>query len=444
MLFYLKFKEGELVLMIEEKIKRKQAKVGVIGLGYVGLPLLVEIAKSGFKAIGFDVDEKKVAELKRGKSYIIDISSRILKNLITQGDVIVTTDFSLLSRVDVVCICVPTPLSKTKEPDLNFVIDAADRIGQKLRKEHLIILESTTYPGTTREVVLPILEKSKLKAGKDFYLAFSPERVDPGNKRFTLKNTPRIVGGINPRSTKIASLFYSQFVEKVISVSSCEVAEMSKLLENIFRCVNIALVNELMLLCDRMGINIWEVIEAASTKPFGFMPFYPGPGLGGHCIPIDPFYLSWKAREYDFWTEFIELSGKTNENIPYFVVSKLSRILSSKQKSFCGSKILVLGVTYKRDIDDTRGSPALKIINLLLKEKAIVSFFDPYISNLEVNGQKLKSQNLTPELLKEMDCVLIVTDHSCIDYEKVVRYSSLILDTRNVLKNFNDEKIIPI
>lgn len=420
-------------MIIENKILSKEAKIGIIGLGYVGLPLAVEIADVGFDVIGLDIKKDKVDLINNGKNYIEDIDSEKLKLLSEKGKLKATTDFSTINKLDIIFICVPTPLTQTKEPDLSAIINASEAISKHMRKGQLIILESTTYPGTTEEIVLPILEKSGLKIDKDFYLAFSPERVDPGNKKYTTKTTPKVVGGINENSTKIASLFYEQIIEKIVPVSSTQVAEMTKLLENIFRCVNIALVNELMLLCDRMEINIWEVIQASATKPFGFMSFYPGPGLGGHCIPIDPFYLSWKAREYDFHTEFIELAGKVNENMPYYVVSKISQALNKHKKSINGSKILVLGVAYKKDISDVRESPALKIIELLNKEEADVIYHDPFVDNIEVDGKVYSSAPLTEENLKKADCVIIITDHTNVDYKAVAKTSNCIVDMRNVL-----------
>jgi UDP-N-acetyl-D-glucosamine dehydrogenase len=416
-----------------ELISSKKAKVGIIGLGYVGLPLACTIAKAGFKVIGFDKSRKKTEKVNEGLSTINDVSSEVLKKLVEKGKLSATSDFNLLQEVDVVCICVPTPLSIYKEPDLSYVESAVKEVYKNLNNKKLIILESTTYPGTTREKVLAYL-KDKGKVGEDFFLAYSPERVDPGNKKYTIENTPKIVGGVTPKCTEIAALFYSQFVEKVFPVSSPESAEMTKLLENIFRVVNIALVNELMMLCDRMGINIWEVIEAASTKPFGFMPFYPGPGIGGHCIPIDPFYLSWKARAYNFPTEFIELAGKINERMPYYVVEKASEYLNEVGKSIKDSHILIIGVAYKKDISDTRESPALKIIEILLERGSNISYHDPYVPEIEVSGRNFTSQNLSREVLNSSDLVIIITDHSNVNYELIKEESSLILDMRNRLR----------
>jgi UDP-N-acetyl-D-glucosamine dehydrogenase len=415
-----------------ELISSKRANVGIIGLGYVGLPLACTIAKAGFKVIGFDRSKEKTEKVNEGLSTINDVSNETLKEFVEEGKLSATQDFSLLQEVDVICICVPTPLSIYKEPDLSYVESAVKEVYKNLNKKKLIILESTTYPGTTREKVLSYLE-DRGKVGEDFFLAYSPERVDPGNKRYTIENTPKIVGGVTPKCTEIATLFYSQFVEKVFPVSSPESAEMTKLLENIFRVVNIALVNELMMLCDRMGINIWEVIEAASTKPFGFMPFYPGPGIGGHCIPIDPFYLSWKAKAYNFPTEFIELAGKINERMPYYVVEKASEYLNEVGKSIKGSNILIIGVAYKKDISDTRESPALKIIEILLERGSNISYHDPYVPEIKVSGRSFTSQSLNRKTLSSSDLVIIITDHSNVDYKLIKEGSSLILDMRNRL-----------
>jgi UDP-N-acetyl-D-glucosamine dehydrogenase len=417
----------------EELISSKKAKVGIIGLGYVGLPLACTIAKAGFNVIGFDKSKEKVESVSRGLSTINDVSSELLRDFTEKGKLFATQDFGLLKEIDVVCICVPTPLSPYKEPDLSYVESATDEVAKKLNGQKLIILESTTYPGTTREKVLSKL-KEKGRVGEDFFLAYSPERVDPGNKKYTIENTPKVVGGVTPRCTELATLFYSQFVKDVFPVSSPESAEMTKLLENIFRVVNIALVNELMMLCDRMGINIWEVIEAASTKPFGFMPFYPGPGIGGHCIPIDPFYLSWKAKAYNFPTEFIELAGKINERMPYYVVEKASEYLNKAGKSIKDSGILIVGVAYKKDISDTRESPALKIIELLLEKGGKVSYHDPYVPEIKVSGKNLESKSVSREVLKSFDLVMIITDHSNVDYELIKNESNLILDMRNKLR----------
>ena len=429
-------------MLLEEKIIKKSAKIGVIGLGYVGLPLAVEFAKCGFEVLGIDNDEKKIEKIKKGIPYISDLNKDEVRTLVERKKLKATNDYKVLGELEVICICVPTPLSKTKEPDLSYIYSATDKIREYLRKGQLIILESTTYPGTTEEVVLPRLENKNLRVGRDFYLAFSPERVDPGNKEYTTKNTPRVVSGVTKECSRLVKLLYEQIVEEVIVVSSCRVAEMSKLLENIYRSVNIALVNEMALLCDKMKINVWEVIESASTKPFGFKTFYPGPGLGGHCIPIDPFYLSWKAKQYGFYTKFIELSGEINESMPEYVVFKVREALNSQGKSLKGSEVLILGVAYKRDVDDSRESPALKILELLENDGAKVSFNDPYIQKIKVNGKALHSMNLSKELLKKIDCLVIVTDHSSYDWSYLVQNGAVIVDTRNALKDFKGPNIV--
>ena len=433
-------------MSLKEKILKKKARVGIIGLGYVGLPEAVALAKVGFQVTGIELNKNKVEKVNRGHSYIADIREGELRDVVRRGKLRATTNPSAIRNLDVICICVPTPFNIYKEPDLSYVRDATQQIAKNFRPqpsrfcEQLIILESTIYPGATREVVLPVLstgptrKKEGRKVGRDFYLVFSPERIDPGNKKYYITNTPKVVGGITRKCTELGTLFYNQFISKVIPVSSPEVAEMSKLLENIFRNVNIALVNELMLLCDRMKINIWEVIEAAKTKPFGFMSFKPGPGVGGHCIPVDPVYLSWKAKEYDFHTRFIELAAEINSNMPYYVVSKILKLLQHKAKSVSKSKIVILGAAFKKDISDVRNSPALKVIELLKEEDAKVLYNDPYVPMLKIGKDLLKSTNLTPVLLMSADCVVILTDHSNYDYEWIVKNSRLILDTRNVIK----------
>ena len=375
-------KEGLAMQTVEDRIKKRRAKIGVIGLGYVGLPLAMEFARAGFKVTGLDTDEEKIDLLKKGTSYVSDVQKAILTGLVKENRFIPTSNHSFLKGMDFICICVPTPLNKSKEPDISYIIKAAEKIAENLQEGQVISLESTTYPGTTEEMVLPVLEKSGLKVGKDFYLVFSPERIDPGNKKYTLKNTPKILGGVTETCTQMAKKFYEEIVTQVVTVSSPKVAELAKLLENIFRSVNIALVNELTLLCDRMGINIWEVIQAASTESFGFMSFHPGPGLGGHCIPVDPYYLSWKARQYDFRAKFIELAGEINSEMPYYVVDKVVDALNQSRKSLSGSQILILGLSYKKDIPDTRHSPALTIIELLKQKGAEVFYNDPYIPRL--------------------------------------------------------------
>ncbi len=427
---------------LRERIADGSAVFGVVGLGYVGLPLVVEMADAGHKVIGFDVSAEKVDLVNAGDSYIPDVPSDVLARLVDAGLIAATGDFSRAGECDAIAICVPTPLDEMKEPDTSYMESAARRITPYLHEDMLVTLESTTYPGTTEEIVQPILEESGIRVGEGLFLAFSPERVDPGNPVYQTRNTPKVVGGVTPACTEHAVAFYSRFIDTIVPVSSTRAAEMSKLLENIFRCVNIALVNELLLLSERMGINIWEVVDAAKTKPFGFMPFYPGPGLGGHCIPIDPFYLSWKAREYDFHTEFIELAGKTNENMPYYVVRRLMDALNTHRKSLAGARVLMLGVAYKANIDDMRESPAIKIAELLLDKDADLSFHDPYVPVFEVGGQKLESVTLDDQMLRDTDIVLVVTDHQNVNYDAVVRNAPLILDTRNALKSFNESTIV--
>jgi UDP-N-acetyl-D-glucosamine dehydrogenase len=438
----------------------KDIRIGIIGCGYVGLPLALRFADVGQRVTGFDTDEAKVSKLNAGQSYIQHISAEKIKQHVQGKRFDATTDFTRLREMDAVLICVPTPLDERREPDLSYVEKTAQSIAPNLQRGQLIVLESTTYPGTTEELVLPILEKGGLKcplargAGSenvatDFYLAFSPEREDPGNKQYGLAQIPKVVGGINPPSGRAAVALYAQIVSKVVPVSSTRAAEMVKLLENIFRCVNIALVNELKQLSLRMDLDIWEVIDSAATKPFGFMPFYPGPGLGGHCIPVDPYYLSWKAREYDFATRFIELAGEINTAMPYNVVDALVSALNSREKSVKGSKILLLGVAYKKDVDDLRESPSLKLLELLTARGAVLDYNDPYFPALfkmrHYDFSNMKSVELSPECLANYDCVLIATDHSSYDYEAIVRDSILVVDTRNAtrLVKQNREKIVP-
>lgn len=418
-----------------EKINARSAKVGVIGLGYVGLPLVREICASGFTAYGFDIDERKVAMLKSGRTYIRHLPAQHFRKLWRAGQFIPTSDMKRLSEPDAILICVPTPLNRMHEPDMSFVENTMRSIAKRLRKGQLVVLESTTYPGTTREVCRPILDESGLALEQDYFLAFSPEREDPGRKDMTTRQIPKLVGGLGPLSGRLAAALYGAIVETVVPVSSAEVAEAAKIVENVYRCVNIALVNELKLLFDRMGIDVWEVIDAAKTKPFGFQPFYPGPGLGGHCIPIDPFYLSWKARAYGIPTRFIELAGEINTRMPEYVLHRVAEALNERGKPLKGSSVLVLGLAYKKDVDDVRESPAVTLIELLQKRGAKVSYHDPYIPSgkpmREHNITHLRSVPLTPERLKSVDCVLIATDHSSVDYELVCRYAPLIVDTRN-------------
>jgi len=419
------------------------AIVGVIGMGYVGLPLALEFCKRGFRILGFDTDSEKVKELNKGRSYIGHIPSKDVRTFTRKGLFSATDDFSRLSEADCITICVPTPLNEQKEPDLKYVAQTSDSISWTLRKGQLIILESTTYPGTTEELILPILNREKLTAGRDFFVAYSPEREDPGNRRYPIEKIPKVVGGSTPECSRLAGKLYEKIFQRVIYVSSPRVAEMTKLLENIFRCVNIALVNELKMLSERMDIDIWEVIDAASTKPFGYMPFYPGPGLGGHCIPIDPYYLSWKAREYDFNTRFIELAGEVNTSIPYHVVKRISEALNSQGKSVKNSRILILGVAYKPDVDDMRESPAIKIMDSLSKMEANLCYNDPFIPvfpKLRKYDCDLKSVNLTAKLLGSMDCTVIVTNHSSYDYDFIVEHSKIVVDTRNATRTVRNAK----
>ena len=421
-----------------EVINSRSARVGVVGLGYVGLPLAVEFAKAGYTVTGIDLSQGKVSAITRGESYIPDVPTADVAEAVHAGKLKATTDFAVVRELDTVNICVPTPLRKTKDPDMSYIVSAVEAIAEHLHPGMLVILESTTYPGTTIEVVQPLLEKSGLKAGTDFYLAFSPERVDPGNEKFNTRNVPKVVGGLTPTCVKLSQALYSAAIDTVVAVSSPTVAEMVKLLENTFRAVNIGMVNELALMCDRMGIDVWEVVDAAKTKPFGFMPFYPGPGLGGHCIPIDPFYLSWKAKQFGFDPRFIELAGHINGAMPHYVVDKVRDGLNMQRKSVNGSKVLVAGISYKRDIDDMRESPALDVMHLLQKAGAEVTYADPYVPVLPAHewpgGVELRSVELDREALAAADCVVIVTDHKVFDYDEIVRSSKLVIDTRNATK----------
>jgi len=422
-------------LALEEKIRSRTARAGVVGLGYVGLPLAVEFARAGFPVTGIDVSERKVGDLNRGVSYIQDVPSDVVAPLVAGGKLRAVTDYSAVRELDTINICVPTPLRKTKDPDMSYVVAACEQIVKHLHRGMLIILESTTYPGTTDELLLPELEKSGLRVGEEFFLCFSPERVDPGNKNFQTHNIPKVVGGVTQSCTQMGALFYSQALKTVVPVSGTRVAEMVKLLENTFRMINIGLVNEMAIMCDRMGINVWEVIEAAATKPFGFMPFYPGPGLGGHCIPIDPFYLSWKTKEAGIEARFIELAGQINGHMPHFVVDKVQKALNDCGKPVRDSRIHILGVAYKRDIDDVRESPALDIMLMLKRLGGRISYTDPYVPSLHVDGIDLESAPLESSL-EDADCTVIVTDHANLDYEMVVKTARLIVDTRNALKKW--------
>jgi UDP-N-acetyl-D-glucosamine dehydrogenase len=428
---------------LEQKIRDKSAIVGIIGLGYVGLPLAVAFAEAGYHVLGVEIQKRRVDLINSGTSYIGDIASERLSHVVSKKLLEATQNQDRLSEADTISLCVPTPLTKTKQPDLSYIIYETEEVAKRLKPGQLIVVESTTYPGTTREVCLPILEKGGLKVGKDFYLAFSPERIDPGAAKYNLKNVPKIVGGIEPESTKIASLLYQQIVDKVHVVSSAEVAEMTKVFENVFRSVNIALVNETAQFCHAIGISIWEVIAAASTKPYGFMPFYPGPGVGGHCIPLDPYYLADKAREYDFHTRFIELASEINERMPYYVVERITEALNNHGKSMKDARILVLGIAYKKDVGDPRESPALKLVELLLKKGAKVDYNDPYIPETSyIKGHVLKSIDVTKASLEKMDCVIIATDHTEYDYEQIAWWSKLVFDTRGVTRQLNQANII--
>ncbi len=428
----------ELKNSLLQKILDRKAVVGVIGLGYVGLPLVIRFAEERFSVLGFDVDQNKVDDLNSGRSYIKHIPSSQVEEMRASGRFDATVDFSRLAEADCILICVPTPLSDTKEPDMRYVEATSDAIATYIRNGQLISLESTTYPGTTREILLPKFEGKGLKTGEDYFLAFSPEREDPGNVRFTTKNIPKVVGGITPACSEIAAALYDQIVDQVVSVSSTEVAEFTKLLENIFRAVNIALVNELKMLATKMGVDIWEVIDASSTKPFGFMPFYPGPGLGGHCIPIDPFYLSWKAKQYNFNAHFIELAGEVNTGMPDYVVSRMADILNERAKCIRNSRILILGIAYKKDTDDIRETPALELMESLIKKGADVYYNDPFVPTIPEMRRfslKMNSSELTESLLASMDAVVITTEHSDYDYDWIVQHSPLVIDTRNATKN---------
>jgi UDP-N-acetyl-D-glucosamine dehydrogenase len=421
-----------------EKIERREAQVGIVGLGYVGLPLAVELANVGFKVTGIDLDERKIRAINSGQSYIPDVPTKDVETLTRSGKLSATTDFSIVKTLDTVNICVPTPLRKTKDPDMSYIVSAVESIAEHLHPGLLICLESTTYPGTTDELVQPLLEAKGMKAGTDFFLAFSPERVDPGNPTFHTGNVPKVVGGVTEDCQRLAAALYGSAITTIVPVSSTRVAEMVKLLENTFRAVNIALVNELALMCDRMNIDVWEVVDAARTKPFGFMAFYPGPGLGGHCIPIDPFYLSWKAKQSGFDPRFIELAGHINGAMPEYVVSKVGEALNTKRKAINGANILIAGVAYKRDIDDMRESPALDIMGLLRDKGATISYVDPHVPEVhsrEWSGRvDITSVDPSKVSFSQYDCIVIVTDHKTFDYDKMVAESDLIVDTRNAIQ----------
>ncbi len=440
--------DNPLAAQLRDKIHAKTAKVGVIGLGYVGLPLIDAFTKGGFSAIGYDVDQRKIDALDKGQSYIAHIPSEKIQKWQKEGKFQATSDMSRLNEADVILICVPTPLNESRDPDLSCVTGTTESIAKALRKGQLVVLESTTYPGTTRDVMLPILDKTGLVCGKDYFLAYSPEREDPGNPTYSANSIPKVVGGYDSVCLELADALYSRAVTKTIPVKSLEIAEACKILENTYRGINIAMVNELKMLFDRIGIDVWEVIDAAKTKPFGFQAFYPGPGLGGHCIPIDPFYLSWLARKYEMPTKFIELAGEINTSMPMYVIHKLAEALNKNGKAIKGSKICVLGVAYKKDVDDPRESPSFKLMELLQERGADLSYSDPHIPELPAmrhyDVPDLSSKELTPEFLKSLDCALIATDHTAFDYAIIVRHSKLIIDTRNATKNVTEgrDKIV--
>jgi UDP-N-acetyl-D-glucosamine dehydrogenase len=422
------------------RIRHRKAKIGILGLGYVGLPLAVAFARNGYTVTGLDIDRSKIARLRRGKSYVMDVPSGVLQGLLKRGLLKVAQDARALGFLDVVIICVPTPLSKTHEPDVSYIVAAAKTISGHLRKGQLVVLESTTYPGTTEEVVLPLLKKSGLLPDRDFFLAFSPERVDPGNKIYDTVSIAKVVGGIGKNSLAAAKALYGSVMKSVVEVSSAKAAEMTKLLENTFRSVNIALINEIALLCHRLGVDIWEVIGAAKTKPFGFMPFYPGPGIGGHCLPIDPLYLSWKSRLHGFEAKIIELASVINESMPVYVVERITQLLNRERIPMKNAQVLVLGVAYKRDIDDVRESPALDIVNRLFERGSQVSYSDPWVPVFQTGRHTLRSKTLTPALIQKQQCVVVLTDHAAFDYGLVVKHSRRVFDTRNALRKFEGKR----
>ena len=420
-------------MVINKKIKDKNAKIGVIGLGYVGLPLAIEFIQAGFNVVGIDIDENKINSINNGENYIKDVDDNILIKAVKENKFSASSDFSIVKNLDSISICVPTPLNKQKNPDISYIISVMDKIKDYIHRDMIIILESTTYPGSTKELILPYIQNNGYKVGKNFFLCFSPERIDPGNKDFNTSNTPKVIGGITEKCTKIGALLYETIVNKVITVSSTETAEMVKLLENTFRAINIGLANEVAIICEKLGVNVWEVIDAAATKPFGYMKFSPGPGLGGHCIPIDPHYLSWKLKTLDYEARFIQLAGEINTNMPNHILKLISSNLNKLHKSLNGSKILIIGVAYKKDIDDTRESPALDIIQLLVNAGAKIDYHDTYVPKLVYNDISIDSIiNLESVKLNSYDACVIVTDHSNIDYDMIYDNSQLIIDTRNV------------
>ena len=420
---------------LKNKIESREAQIGVIGLGYVGLPLAMEFVRAGFHVTGIDVDQKKVKKLNRGENYIQDIKDETVRNAVEMNQLSATSDFSVIHNLDAISICVPTPLNKQKNPDISFINHVMEKIKDFIHHEMIVVLESTTYPGTTRELILPELESKELKVGHDFYLCFSPERIDPGNEKYKTANTPKILGGITPKCGQMGELLYKTIIEQVIMVSSPETAEMVKLLENTFRAINIGLANEVAIMCEKLGINVWEVIDAAATKPFGFMKFTPGPGLGGHCIPIDPYYLSWKLKTLDYNARFIELAGEINTSMPFHMVDLVRKGLNRKRKAISGSQILIIGVAYKKNVNDVRESPALDVIKLLENDGAELSFYDPYVSFVGLNGNRMMGmETLTKETLNNSDAIVIMTDHDQIDFQFVLENSNLIIDSRNVIK----------
>lgn len=427
---------------LKELIGEGRARIGIIGLGYVGLPLAAEFAKRGFEVTGFEVDKAKVSDISKGRSYIADVPQAEVRELSRSGKLKATLDFSGLKKMDAIIVCVPTPLRKSRDPDVSYIVSSAKEIARHLRKGQLIILESTTYPGTTKDLVKPLLEAGGMKAGRDFYLAFSPERVDPGNPKYGIKNTPKVVGGLTPACTKLAGMLYAAAIDKVIEVSNTETAELVKLLENTFRAVNIAMMNEMALMCHKLGLDVWEVINAAASKPFGFMPFYPGPGIGGHCIPLDPHYLGWKMKTLNFEPRFIELAGVINSSMPEHVVTRLGEILNQRGKPLKNSRLLMIGMTYKPDISDPRESPAKDVFLLLEKTGARVEYYDPYVPAMELGGATHRNAVNALKNIKVYDCVLIITPHSCINYRELAAKARLVFDTRNATRGLKRKNII--
>ncbi len=429
---------------LQKKIQNKSAKIAVVGLGYVGLPLAVEFANAGFDVTGIDVSVDKVKKINKGQNYIDDVDSKLLKSLVKSGKLKATTEYSAIKKIDCVSICVPTPLGKTGDPDISYMLSARDAILPHIKSPLLFVLESTTYPGSTNELIIPLMEEKGLKVGEDVFIAFSPERVDPGNPVYQTHNTPKVVGGVTKACTKIAAELYGTVIEKIIPVSSCTAAEMTKLLENTFRSINIGLANEIAIMCKYLDVDVWEVINAAATKPFGFMPFYPGPGLGGHCIPIDPLYLSWKLKTLDYKARFIELADEVNSSMPEYVIALISDALNDKAKSIKNSKILILGMAYKKDIDDLRESPALDVYEYLESRGAKVSYHDPYVPQFKWDGGIIKSKAYSDKLIKSQDCVVILTAHSNIDYKAIVKNAKLVVDTRNATQGIKNKKIVKL